>query len=238
MNEPPPYPRIPYLRVPRAEPDAPAVPEANLGRWFGEPLIVEEKLDGANVSVWLDENAMPQAAGRAGAGAMDRSGQLGRLRAWAAERIEALSILLDGGFALYGEWLWLAHTIAYDRLPDWLVVIDVWSPQTGFLSIGDRDGRATAAGLATPPRILRGVLGGWAQLEGLVRPSAFGAPVAEGLVLRRQQDHETCKFVPETFRRLDDAAWRAGRPTNQLATVEHTGSRWSQRPNFRWLPRP
>jgi hypothetical protein len=221
MNEPPPYPRIPYLRAPRAEPDAPTVPGAELDRWFEDLVIVEEKLDGANVALWLDENGSPQVAGRAGAGAMDRSGQLGRLRAWAAEHFAELRTLLGDGHAAYGEWLWLTHTVTYDRLPDWLVVLDLWSADTGFRSAADRDERAATAGLPVPPRLFHGALGGWAHLEGLVGPSAFGAASAEGAVLR--QGDERCKFVPESFRRLGDEEWRAGRPTNEVATPERAG---------------
>jgi hypothetical protein len=218
MNEPPPYPRIPYLWAPRAEPDAPTVPKADVDRWFSDPVIAEEKLDGANVAVWPDDSARPRVAGRSGSGGMDRSGQLGRLRAWVAEHFAELGTLLGDSHALYGEWLWLAHSIRYERLPAWLIVLDLWSADTGFLSVGDRDERVLAAGLSLPPRLFHGVLGGGAQLERLAGPSAFGAPAAEGVMLRRRD--ERCKFVPESFRRLDDDEWRAGRPTNQIATSE------------------
>jgi hypothetical protein len=65
---------------------------------------VEEKLDGANVSLWFDEGRL-RVATRGGADAMDRAGQLGRLRAWGAERHGSLVELLEGDVAAYGEWL-------------------------------------------------------------------------------------------------------------------------------------
>lgn len=123
-------------------------------------------------------------AGRAGRGAMDRAGQLGRLRAWGGRRIVALRTLLASGCVLYGEWLWPQQCL-YDSLPDHLVVIDLWTPGAGFASAAQRDARATAAGLAVPPLLHGGILGDGEVLERLTARSAYRDGPAEGAVLRR-----------------------------------------------------
>lgn len=92
---PPPYPRTPYLWL--EDPDeTDVVPDCESDTWLAEPVVVEEKVNGANVSLWLESGAV-RAASRGGADGMDRAGQLGRLRAWASERQPALTQLLDDG---------------------------------------------------------------------------------------------------------------------------------------------
>lgn len=220
MKPPPPYPRIPHLASPPScEGDDLIVPSPNRDSWLHEPITVEEKLDGANVALWFDDAGALQVAGRAGVGAMDRSHQLGRLRAWAAEHTPRLLGLLQGDLALYGEWLWLTHTIHYDRLPDLLVVIDLWSP-TGFVPVDERDPRCLGAGMAVPPRLFQGVLGSLDPLWRFVGESAYRDGPAEGVVLRKAgtaDDGRRSKLLAPGFVRRRDTEW-AGRRQHNLVS--------------------
>ena len=104
---PPPYPRTPYLWTPDAGATGDRVVEpSERPDWMQRPVVVEEKLDGANISVWW-ENERPYVASRGGPDAMDRAGQLGPLRGWVGTAHDQLASLLAGGWVLYGEWLWL-----------------------------------------------------------------------------------------------------------------------------------
>lgn len=224
---PPPYPRTPHLwTVPGRIDDDRVIPPDERAGWLRAPLVVEEKLDGANVSLWLDDGRM-QVASRGGAGAMDRAGQLGRLRAWAAERDASLRGLLADGWAIYGEWLWLTHGTEYDLLPDWLVVLDCWHPSVGFAGLADRDRRVEGAGLVVPPRLFEGVLGSEAAVTALFGPSRFsrsGGP-AEGLVLRDAAGRR-CKVVDRNYRRRTDEEWddrRHNALADALAGVDESG---------------
>lgn len=213
---PPTYPRIPYLVAPpHLSGSDRVVPVAEVPRWFLTPVHVEEKLDGANVSLWLEEGQI-QVATRGGVGAMDRAGQLGRLRAWVAESSDRLTSLLAGGWSTYGEWLWLRHGIAYDRLPDFLVVLDLWHPDAGMASVSERDARLSAAGLLMPPVRHSGVLRDLPALLSLLGPSAYADTRAEGLVVRRLADGARCKVVDPVYQRPDDRHFAAG-VRNELA---------------------
>lgn len=218
MMDPPSYPRIPYLS--RADDDGPLVPAAELTWWLRTPSRVEEKLDGANVMVWCDEQDTLQMATRSGAGGMDRAGQLGRLRAWAAGRASNLRALLSGGCASYCEWLWLTHSVAYDALPDLLVVLDLLSPDGSILPIAERNDRAASALLHVPPLLHEGPVGDLARLAELTERSAFRTSgPAEGVVLRAAAPDGTirrAKWVRPDFVRTDDAAWSRARPRNRL----------------------
>lgn len=152
---------------------------------------------------------------------MDRAGQLGPLRAWAAERAAQLGQLLGTELALYGEWLWLEHSMTYHALPDHLIVLDLWSPSRGFLDATERGARAGEAGLSTPPLLLEGVAGSRRALDELTRRSRWGRGHAEGAVLRR--DHadgsfDRCKWIRDDFVRRSDAQWRTTRRNRRASS--------------------
>ncbi|MGH8906755.1 MAG: RNA ligase family protein [Egibacteraceae bacterium] len=220
--EPPPYPRIPHLvPTPRAQRDDLVVPAERCGGFLTGQVVVEEKLDGANVVLWVGEAGRIAVAGRGGAGAMDRAAQLGRLRAWASQRADRLLPLLTDGWVLYGEWLWLAHSVRYERLPDLLVGLDLWSPKRGFASADERDRVLASTGIATPPRRFTGVLGSLDRLADLFGPSAFGAPQMEGLILRRERDgavRDRAKLLAPGFTRVTDPQWKARRQRRNAVT--------------------
>lgn len=217
MSAPPPYPRIPHLVAGRGTADDLVLAPAEVASLLGGPALVEEKVDGANVVLW-EEGGRVEPALRSGPGAMDRAGQLGPLRAWAAEHDEALRRVLAGGVALYAEWLLLAHSSPYDRLPAYLVALDLWHPHSGFVAVADRDRACAGAGLTVPPPVWTGVAGSVDAVERLLGPAAWGSGDAEGLVVRSLADPALrAKLVPAGFRRLDDDEWRAGRPRNRLA---------------------
>jgi len=188
-----------------------AVSARERASWLRDVVLVEEKLDGANVSIWFNDAGLLQVAGRAGPGAMDRGRQLGRLRAWAADRADEMHELLADKYALFGEWLWLKHSLRYEHLPDYLIVLDLWFPEGGFVPADERDRRAIAVGLAVPPRLHHGAIHGVDLLERLTRRAAFTAGPAEGAVLRREHRDgrfDRCKWVREGFSTRPDENWR------------------------------
>ncbi len=206
MTGPPPYPRTPHLWPDTAHPRRLVVPPEEVADWLRSPVVVEEKLDGANVSLWWAEGAV-RVAPRGGPDAMDRAGQLGRLRAWAADRSDRLEPLLADGWVLYGEWLWMRHGVAYDALPDWLIALDLWHPANGFRDVSERDARCAAAGLSLPPRLFTGVLVNRKSVGRLMERSVWapGSP-PEGVIIRGGRG-ERCKVVRDGFVRRDDASW-------------------------------
>lgn len=209
------YPRTPYLEAPAARSSAWVVPDP--GSWFRRRVVVEEKLDGANVTLWLDRDRRPRGVGRSGPTGRDRAGQFGRLRAWVAEHDLQVRRLLGTDRLVFGEWLWLTHSVPYDRLPGLLVVLDVTSGER-WCPLPKRDEVAKAASLPVPPRLFEGVLGNRAALEALVTTSQYGSSLAEGVILRDTQTGERCKWVSPTFVQADDSSWALGHGVNRLDT--------------------
>ncbi len=218
---PPPYPRIPYLAAHPSRPRGDDVlSKGERERLLRGPCVVEEKLDGANVALWISGRSI-EVAGRGGRGAMDRGDQLGRLKAWARERDPELRrVLGDQAKVIYAEWLWRTHTIHYEALPDLLVVLDLIDRSGVLVPAERRDAICATAGFATPPCIFRGAPRTTVALDALVGPSTFGAEQVEGFVVRAvAPDAPTprAKYLAPGFRPVsDDAFARRGLVLNEV----------------------
>ncbi|KAI9031284.1 hypothetical protein DFJ74DRAFT_655222 [Hyaloraphidium curvatum] len=169
----------------------------DLAPFLGHELTVEEKADGANLALSLSTGTLrAQNRGRAVDASTHR--QFSNLGAWAAERSAALWEVLGGtDRVLYGEWMRARHSMAYDRLPDWFLAVDVWDPKAGgFLSVEARDAliaRANAAaeesgqpGICTIRRVARRSFSCREELAELLEAtrSAYCEGPAEGLYFR------------------------------------------------------
>jgi len=123
------------------------------------------------------------------------------------------------GEVLYGEWLARTHSVGYDALADWLVVLDLWHAERGFVTVAERDSRAHAVGLATPPVVFEGRLGSLAALEALHARSRVGSKLAEGLVIRLEHDGRLelrAKWLAPSFVRKSDDDWKNDERMNRL----------------------
>lgn len=180
-------------------------------------VIVEEKIDGANLGLSLGEHGRLRAQSRGHY--LDRQAhpQFAPLAAWLAARQERLAPALAGGRILFGEWCHAVHSTRYDRLPDWFLLFDVFDGrERRFWSTERRNALAPQLGLALVPELARGRLT-LASLTTLIGPSRVGSGPAEGLYVR-----------------ADEGAWCASRaklvrPGFCQTTVEH----WSRRPVVR-----
>ncbi|MCK9249344.1 MAG: RNA ligase family protein [Solirubrobacteraceae bacterium] len=211
MADPPPYPRIPHIVVGRnTTPDDLVVADAAGRDLVRRDVQVEEKLDGSNVVIWVDDG-VPRVATRGGADTMDRSGQRGRVRAWAMEHAGDLVEALGDRLALYAEWLLLRHGVPYDRLPSPLVVLDLYDRDAGrFLDTAERDRIAQRVGVPVPPTVYVGTLGAPERLLELLGPSRYADARAEGLVVRTGAPDDD--GAPRIAKLVDDR-WQ--RPTDE-----------------------
>lgn len=198
------YPRIPYLanHVDAGANDAILDAKGALAALAAAERI-EEKLDGANVMIWWDDDG-PRVASRGGAGAMDRAGQLGPLRAWASKHRDAIRALASDGTVIFGEWLWFVHSLSYDALPDFLVVLDLWSPYGGWLAASNRDEACSAWALTVPPVVALGPVTSFAALSALTDRSSWRSGPMEGVVVRARHEPRLSKWVRPDFRRFTD----------------------------------
>jgi atypical dual specificity phosphatase len=101
-------------------------------------IVLEEKVDGANVSVHFESEAdrwTPTLQKRSGVLQTNELTQYNLFRDWVFERVESLWDVLQDRFVLFGECLIMQHAVAYNRLPDMVLAFDVFDKRSGqFLS--------------------------------------------------------------------------------------------------------
>ena len=105
------------------------------------PLVLEEKVDGANLGIAFDGKGEPVVRNRGSFVGPGRCHpQFERLWAWLYERKERLFDRCGNRLAVFGEWCAVKHSIRYDRLPDWFLGFDVRDVRTGdFWDVAGRD---------------------------------------------------------------------------------------------------
>lgn len=197
------------------------------GLLHGE-VVVEEKLDGANLGFSLSPAGELRVQNRGTYLTEPYAGQFARLPAWLATHGEAIADALldfhDTPLILFGEWCAARHSLSYARLPDWLLLFDVFDAGAGrFWSSARRNALAQRLGLVTAPQVARGRFRLNDLIQGLdTWPSRFRDGPLEGVVIRRESAdwcEQRAKLVRADFTQSIGEHWR-GRQVewNRLAT--------------------
>lgn len=178
------------------------------------PVVVEEKLDGANLGFSLGPDGRLRAQNRGQYLELPHAGQFQRLPEWMAGHGEALAALLGTELMAFGEWCAARHSLDYPALPDWWLLFDVYDRRRQrFWSTGRRDALAREAGLVAVPRIAEGEHT-VAMLEARVAQgrSRFREGVLEGVVVRREDEDWLLargKLVRADFTQAIEGHWRS-----------------------------
>lgn len=176
-------------------------------------VVVEEKLDGANVGLSLTPQGNLRAQNRGQYLLEPHAGQFARLPAWLAQHDTALHSVLNPALILFGEWCAARHSLDYATLPDWFLLFDVYDRTAEqFWSSTRRNALAGAAGLTTVPRVFHGKTTTPA-LKQLVATthSRYRQGALEGVVIRRESNdwcEARAKLVRADFAQAIDTHWR------------------------------
>ncbi len=177
------------------------------------PVVVEEKLDGANLGFSVSPDGVLRAQNRGHYLDAPQAGQFARLGQWLAPREEALFDALGEHLVAFGEWCAARHSLAYTALPDWWLLFDVYDRRAGrFWSTERRDRWAGGLGLITVPSLLpcRHSLQELRQLV-ISGRSAFRDGPLEGVVIRCEDDswlQSRAKLVRADFAQRIGEHWR------------------------------
>ncbi len=183
-------------------------------------LVIEEKVDGANLGISFDSEGNIQAQNRGTYLHLPESGQWKKIGDWLASRTDELFEHLSDNFILFGEWCYAQHSIFYDRLPDWFLGFDIYDKQFGrFLSSERRDALLREMRIAQVPVVARGRFT-YPEIPKLLSTSKFSDQPAEGLYLRFDQGNwlaQRAKLVRPAFIQSVERHWsRAAIRPNQL----------------------
>lgn len=176
-------------------------------------VVVEEKLDGANVGLSLAPDGSLRAQNRGQYLAEPHAGQFARLPAWLAQHDEGLRTVLTPNLILFGEWCAARHSLDYGALPDWFLLFDVYDRNARrFWSSPRRNALINSAGLVTVPTVVHGktTLTALKQLV-TTKQSDYRQGPMEGIVVRRESADwcaARAKLVRPDFTQAIDTHWR------------------------------
>ena len=187
------------------------------------PVVVEEKLDGANLGFSLAPDGRVRAQNRGQYLHECRAGQFVRLPEWLTRHEDRLFDALTPDLIVFGEWVAACHSIEYTSLPDWWLMFDVYDRSVQrFWSVRRRNEWARGLNLPCVPCLHHGRTTVVALQEIMAREcSRYRAGPMEGLVVRADEadwSMARAKIVRSDFTQAIDAHWRS-RPLqwNRLA---------------------
>lgn len=175
-------------------------------------VVVEEKLDGANIGFSLGANGQLQVQNRGQYLVEPYAGQFSRLTAWLALHGAGINSVIKPNLILFGEWCAARHSLNYSALPDWFLLFDVYDTRCGrFWSSARRNTLAQLAGLATVPQLQQGktTLSALKQLIA-TQPSRYQQGPLEGVVIRQDSDdwcERRAKLVRADFTQTIETHW-------------------------------
>lgn len=219
------FPRTPHLAwlgagAPR---DDKVLAPGEVSELLAGDVIIEEKVDGANLGLSVEEDGTLRGQNRGSYLDLDApQGQWKPLKRWLSTRRHALAQLLGPDLILFGEWCYALHSVRYTRLPDWFLAFDVYDRQLGeFWSADRRTELANRLDIRTVPELGRGHYDIARLKELLLAKSQVTDGVAEGLYVRREAGDvliARAKLVRAEFAQAIDDHWSKRRlEENQLA---------------------
>lgn len=157
-------------------------------------LVIEEKIDGANMGISLDFDGSIRVQNRSHWISANDHAQFKPLTKWIEDRETALKKLLhqDPTFPerwiLYGEWVVAKHSIHYTRLPDRFLAFDLYDRYTQtFVSRGVLGTALEGTGICQVPLIDRVNTLEEKQIHRhLATISSYGDSCIEGIYVRKE----------------------------------------------------
>ncbi len=194
-------------------------------------VVVEEKVDGANLGFSTDEHGTLRAQNRGAYLDLDApQGQWKPLKRWLSTRRHALADALGPDLMLFGEWCYAVHSVRYARLPDWFLAFDVYDHSAGeFWSVDRRNELAATLDIVTVPELSRG-RHSVESLKNLLGNSHVTDGPAEGLYVRSEVGGVLtvrAKLVRAEFVQAIEEHWsKRALEENQLAPSSEGTTAW------------
>ena len=184
-----------------------------LDELLSHELVVEEKLDGANLGISLNEAGELQLQNRGSYLERPYAGQFSRLGSWIGQHEYILRSELNPSLILFGEWCAAQHSLDYASLPDWFLLFDVYDRDSGrFWSSERRNAFARKLGFAVVPELTRGRFDQDGLTALLARAnSRYRTGPVEGIVLRADMadwNAARAKLVNKDFVQAIEEHWR------------------------------
>jgi hypothetical protein len=201
--------------------------EQELHQLLNGEVVIEEKIDGANLGVSFSGDGELLIQHRGGYLSPPWEGEYHGLDQWITSRQENLFDELEARFILFGEWCRSRHSIPYDRLPDYLIGFDVFDRRRGyFLDNRQRNSVLKRLEIPMPCLVGRGVFSITDVIAILQNSESCyrSHGEAEGLYLRRCENGRVVargKLVNSGFVQSIDTHWRDKVLPRNTTVFEH-----------------
>jgi len=172
------------------------------------PLHISEKVDGAVVGIQMQDNT-PLLMKRGGIIGTGEHVQFQDFKGWVYGNMERVAQIPEG-WIVYGEWLSVLHSVAYDQLPEFFLAFDILTPD-GFMGVESRDKYLREFGFMSPQQYEISSYTGSKeliaalQLVGLSHSKYSSTDVLEGFVVRNdfadvpEENRLKAKWVRTSF---------------------------------------
>lgn len=204
------YPRTRHLEGSRqqlGDEDLAVVPFSEIKNL---PIVVEEKVDGANCALSFDSdgNLLLQSRGHYLIGGA-REKHFDLFKQWGTVQQQLFWNVLRDRYIVYGEWVYAKHTIFYDRLPHYFMEFDVFDRKNEiYLDTPSRRELLAPLPTASVPVLTTGRFERLSDLTSLIGPSHY---ISENhLETMRRYCEENGIYVEETTRQTDPSPLMEG----------------------------
>lgn len=169
------YPRTPHLAGSRLGPGDEDLEQVPLKLLSGRPVVIEEKLDGANCALSFSESGELRLQSRGHylqGGPRERQFEL--FKAWANRHSSDFYQVIGHHHIVYGEWTYGKHTIFYDILPHFFHEFDILdTTNMTFLDTTRRKELLNGLPIVSVPVLHQGDGACLADPESFVKPSLY-----------------------------------------------------------------
>ena len=177
-------------------------------------VVIEEKLDGANLGFSVSPEGQARAQNRGQYLTPPFHGQFTKLGPWLNAHEDRLFDALGTRLMAFGEWCAARHSLDYVSLPDWWLLFDVYDRVEGqFWSTHRRNAWAKLHGFNIVPNLHAGRVRMAQLLEWVAsEKSKFRHGNLEGLVIRLENAdwlELRAKLVRPDFTQAIDSHWRS-----------------------------
>eukprot|EP00288_Rhodomonas_lens_P014587 CAMPEP_0177705408 /NCGR_PEP_ID=MMETSP0484_2-20121128/8691_1 /TAXON_ID=354590 /ORGANISM="Rhodomonas lens, Strain RHODO" /LENGTH=961 /DNA_ID=CAMNT_0019216831 /DNA_START=63 /DNA_END=2948 /DNA_ORIENTATION=+ len=185
--------------------------------YLNRPVFCEEKIDGANLGIWLDTDYTVRCQNRSHFVTGESGTQWRGLDQWINENQATLCQLLEPRkHILFGEWMYAKHSLEYDKLPSFFVAFDLYDiAQKKFFSRRRLYNILAGTQIAVVPMILDGQVASLDNFKDMLETASTfksnGTPV-EGVYIRVDDEagmwlERRCKLVRPDFIQGIETHW-------------------------------
>ncbi|WP_296187997.1 RNA ligase family protein [Pseudomonas sp. UBA1879] len=176
------------------------------------PIVIEEKLDGANLGLSIGPDGAIRVQNRGNYLSPPFTGQFEKLKPWLKLHEDSIFDSLDESVIVFGEWCAARHSLDYVDLPDFFLGFDVYDRNNNsFWSTDRRNTLLSESGLASVSLIARGLY----KIDELKKIASGKSSVyrngnMEGIVVRKENSDfliQRAKIVRSEFTQAIQEHW-------------------------------